>query len=237
MADQKLFALKGDAFYRISGSTGAYKPFMNALSIELTPNIETISQQSNGDAGGTIAEDEITRSMTFSGQFQSRHKGNLELFLMATSEVVAASGSPVAFTLPAGKAGDLAYLPHGNITDTTFGTLVEGTDYAVKAKNGAITYLADIDTATPGTFEHDEYVNYGVFAAQQVELEIVVTSEKTGQTYLLYRVKVSPSQAYAIVSSDNTYGSATLTGSVLAKEDAPNSSVLGKFGRVRTLVD
>jgi len=231
---QKLFALKGDFFWRLKGSTGPFKPFLNATAGEIGMSIETIKQKSNGDAGGTIAEDEVSREATFSATFQSRHKENMKLFLYANSIEVAASTTPVEFTLPAGVAGDVVQLPDGNITSTDFGSLVEGTDYVVKAKSGAIEYKGTI-SETEGEYSHGIYTQFGVFAADALEVEILFTSEKTGQSYYIYCVKLSPAQQMQLVSDGNEYATAQVTGTLLAVDAADADPTLGKYGRVRAV--
>jgi hypothetical protein len=232
--NQKLFALKGDFYWRAKGSTGPFKPFLNATAGEIGMTIETQKQRSNGDVPGTIAEDEINREATFSATFQSRHKDNMKHFLYANSVEVAASSSPIAFTLPAGVDGDTVDLGHANITDATFGSLVEGTDYTLKANSGAIVYLTTV-AETEGTFEHDAYTLFGVFSADAVEVEILFTSEKSGQSYKLYRVKLSPAQTLQLVSDGTEYGSAQLTGTLLIDTTAPTDGTLGQYGRVRSV--
>lgn len=235
MSDQKLFALKGDFAWRAKGSTGPFKPFLNATAGEIAMTIETQKQKSNGNIPGTIAEDEVSREATFSATFQSRHKENMKHFLYANSKEVVASASPVAFTLPAGVQGDTIDLGHANVTSTTFGTLVKGVDYDVQPKSGAIVYKAAVVAETAGTFQHGAYTLFGVFSANQVEIEILFTSEKSGHTYLLYCVKLSPAQSMQLVSDGNEYGSAQLTGTLLANPSAPSDGNLGQYGRVRSV--
>lgn len=233
MAQQRILALKGDFSARIRGSATPFKPLFNATAAEISMAIETTRQRSNGNTPGTIAEDEVDRTATFSVTLQSRHKENLEKFFYANSRTVAAAAN-VAFTLPAGEAGDIVDLGVNNVTETTFGTLVEGTDYRVLPRSGSIEYLGTI-ASTPGTFSHGEYAELGIFSAEQVELEILFTSEKSGQTYVLYRVKLSPAQAFSLVSDGTEYGSSQLQGSLLLDPNAPVDGNLGQYGRLRTI--
>lgn len=229
----KLFALKGDFASRVRGTTGAFKPFLNATAAQIAMSIETIRQRSNGNTPGTIAEDETNREATIELTVQSRHKDNLKKFLYANSrEVAAATG--VAFTLPAGEAGDVVNLGASNITATSFGTLVEGVDYKVLARSGSIEYLGTVPS-TVGDFDHGAYTEFGIFSADSIELEILFTSEKSGQTYQFYRVKLSPAQAMQLVSDGNEYGTATLNGTLLIDPNAPIDGNLGQYGRVRSI--
>lgn len=229
----KLFALKGEFSSRVRGTTGPFKPFLNATTGQISMSVETIKQESNGNTPGTIAEDEISREATFEVTVQSRHKENLKKFLYANSREVAAA-TDVAFTLPAGEAGDVVDLGASNITATSFGTLVEGVDYTVLARSGGIEYLKTV-ASTPGTFSHGAHTEFGIFSAESIELEILFTSEKSGQTYKLYRVKLSPAQALQLVSDGNEYGSATLNGTLLIDKTAPVDGNLGQYGRVRSV--
>lgn len=233
MAQQRILALKGDFYARVRGTTGPFKPLFNATAAEISMAIETIRQKSNGNTPGTIAEDETDRTATLSVTLQSRHRENLEKFFYANSRTVAAR-TDVAFTLPAGEAGDIVDLGANNITDTTFGLLVEGQDYRVLPRSGGLEYLGTV-ASTPGTFSHGEYAELGIFSAQQVELEILFTSEKSGQAYVLYRVKLSPAQAFQLVSDGNEYGASPLQGSLLLDPNAPVDGNLGQYGRLRTV--
>lgn len=232
--NQKLFALRGDFSSRIAGTATVFTPFLNATEGSISMTVETIKQKSNGDTPGIIAEDEVSREATLTLTVQSRHKENLKKMLYANSVEVAAA-EDVAFTLPAGKAGDIVKLPAANITDTNFGTLVEGVDYKLKPRSGAIEYLKDVAAATPGTFSNGAYTNFGFFSANSIELEILFTSENSGHCYLLYRVKLSPAAAMQLVSDGNEYGSAQLTGTLLNNPSAPTDGNLGQYGRVTSV--
>jgi hypothetical protein len=234
MSQAKLYALKGDFAARVRGTTGPYKPFLNATAGQISMSIETMKQKSNGNTPGTISEDETGRDATFEVTLQSRHKDNLKKFLYANSREIAASTAPVAFTLPAGEAGDIVNLGASNITATTFGGLTAGVDYKVQARSGSIEYLTNV-AVTEGTFAHAAYTEFGIFSADAVEMEILFTSEKSGHSYVLYRVKLSPAQAYQLVSDGNDYASAQLTGTLLIDSGAPVDGNLGQYGRVRSI--
>jgi hypothetical protein len=233
MTTPKLYALKGDFAWRPVGAVGVYAPFLNATDAKISMSIETIKQKSNGDEPGTIAEDEVGREATFEASFQSKHKENMKKFLFALSTETPASTAPVAFTLPAGPAGSVVNLEKNNITAATFGALVAGADYKLKAKSGGIVYLAEIPE-TVGTLEHGAFTNLGIFSAPAIEIELFFTSEVSGTSYEIYRLKLSPAQAMQLVSDGNEYGSATLSGTLLAKTGVVSDATLGKYGRVRT---
>lgn len=226
----KLFALKGNFYSRLAGSTTAYEPFLNATGGQISMSIETVKQKSNGDEPGIIAEDEVSREATFELTIQSRHKENLRKMLYAVSvERPAATGT--AFTLPVGAVGSVHKLASANVSNVTLTGLTEGVDFTVKAKSGVIVYLTERTATVEGTFDNGTYTEFGVFAASSIELEILFTSEKSGQSYVLYRVKLSPAQALQLVSDGNEFGSATLSGTLLAKEGAVADPTLGQYGR------
>lgn len=234
MTTPKLLALKGDFSARVRGTTGPFKPFLNATAGQISMSITTIKQKSNGNTPGTLAEDETDREAKLDITLQSRHAENLKKFLYANS-VQRAAGTDIAFVLPAGEIGDIVDLGANAITATTFGALVAGVDYKVLANTGSIEYLTDIATATPGTFSHGAYVEYGIFSADSIELEVLFTAEKSKQTYKLYRVRLSPAATYQLVEDSAAYGSAQLTGTLLIDSTQPADGTLGQYGRLRSV--
>ncbi len=232
MATQKIYALKGDIAWRAVGSTGPFIPFLNATDAKLSFSVETVKQKSNGNTPGTIVEVETGREGTFEATLQSRHKENIQLFLYANSVEVAAVTTPINFTLPAGPAGSVVDLGHSNITDADFGSLVEGVDYIVRASVGSLEYKVAV-TSTPGTFKHGAYTKFGIFSAEAVAMEILLTSEKSGSMYLLKNVKLSPADTYQLITDGNDLGNATLKGTLIAVSGL-NDPILGPYGESRT---
>lgn len=233
MAQPKYLSLKGEVFSRIRGSNGVYEPFFNIESGQLTMSRETSELTSNGNTSGTLASDEISRSMAFNLTVNSLHKENMQKSLYANSREVGAA-EDVAYTLPAGPAGSLADLGRSNITEATFGTLVEGVDYSLSAKNGTIEYLKPI-VETPGTFSHDKFTELGVFSAEDLELELLYISKRSSHTYQFYRAKFNPAQALDLVSSGSNYATLPLSGTMLVDPTAPVDGNLGQYGRLRTI--
>lgn len=234
MSNKKLYALKGDFSYRVAGTQTSYKPFLNATEGSISMTIETIKQKSNGNTPGTYAEDEASREATFSVTIQDRHKENLKKLLYANSVEVPASVEPVAFTLPACEPGDIFKLPAANVTDATFGALVAGVDYRLLPRTGSGEALKKF-VATPGTFSHGAYTKYGIFSADSIELEILFTSERSGQSYVLYRLRLSPAATFQLVSDSAEFGSSQLTGTLLLEPSAPVDENLGQLGRAESI--
>ena len=233
MAQPKPALLKGDFASRLYGSTDGFDPMWNATAAQIDFAQEFIEQQSNGDTLGTLSKDEVSRTANFSVTLQARNKANLKKYLLAKSRVVA-SGTAVAFTLPALKADQSYPLAHAKVSNVVIGTLVAGTDYYVKPNTGVIVALKDMAAQTTGcSYDHDEFVEYGVFTEDAIELEVLFTSEKTGLCYQIYKLTLSASQAYQLVSDGNEYGSSTLTGTLLADPNAVDVDLLGRFMKVR----
>ncbi len=232
MVKPKIYALKADTAWRPVGSTGPYIPFLNATDSKLSFSIETVKQKSNGNTPGTIVEVETGREASWEVTLQSRHKENIKHFLYANSVTVDAATTPIDFTLPTGTAGSIVDLGHSNITDASFGSLVQNVDYLVRASVGSVEYLKDI-TSTPGTFKHTGYTKFGIFSADAVAIEVLLTSEKSGAMYILSNVKLSPADTYQLISDGNDLGNATLKGTLIAVSGL-NDPILGPYGVSRT---
>jgi hypothetical protein len=228
----KLMSLKGDISARVHGTTGAYKPFLNAISASLAITAATVKQKSNGNTPGTLAEDETDLEATFECALQSRHKENVTMFLR-TVPVERIAGTAVAFTLPVGAIGDIVDLGKSGVSNAVFGTKVEGTDYALLPKTGQITYLAAFAATVAGTFDHAAYTEHGILNSGSQEIELLFTSEKSGETYILYRLKLSPAATYALLEDGNNFANSVLKGSLLVDPSAPNTDNLGQYGRLR----
>lgn len=228
----KLMSLKGDISARVYGTTAAFKPFLNAISASIAIAATTVKQKSNGNIPGTIQEDETDLEATFSCALQSRHKPNVVMFLRSVpNERIA--GTAVAFTLPIGEVGDIVDLGKSGISNAVFGTKVAGVDYALLPKTGQITYLTAFTATVAGTFDHAAYTEHGLLNSGAQEIELLFTSEKSGETYRLYRLKLSPADTYALVEDGNNYANSTLKGTLLLDTNAPDSELLGQYGSLR----
>jgi hypothetical protein len=228
----KLMSLKGDISARIKGSTGPYKPFLNAVSASIAINVTTIKQKSNGNVPGTLAEDDTDTEVTFEAALQSRHKENVQLFLR-TNVLERVAGTDLPFTLPIGVVGDIVDLGKNGISNAEFGAKVAGVDYALLAKTGQITYLTDFPMSVPGTFDYAAYTEHGLVSAGAQELELLYTNEKSGDTLVMYSVKMSPAATYALIDDGAAYASSTLKGTLLINPNAPTDGNLGQYGRLR----
>lgn len=230
MSTPKYAELKGDFAVRTRGSVGAYNALFNATTGNLNLTVTTDKVKSNGNDAGTIASFETDRAASLEVALHSRHVANLKMLTLANSAEVIASVAPIAVTVPAMKAGDVFALPFKNITTIALGDLVAGVDFKLYAKSGVVKAI--VDTAEDaGTVSHGPYTKLGVFSADAGEYEVLFFSEKTGQSYLFYSGKASPSGALSLIQDGNGIGTGTLVFELQIDPNAPIDGNLGQYGR------
>jgi len=69
-------------------------------------------------------------------------------------------------------------------------------------------------------------------ASPAPELELLYTNEKSGETLVLYRLKLSPAASYALIEDGTNYANSTLKGTVLLDPTAATDEDLGQYGRL-----
>ncbi|MGP1066424.1 hypothetical protein ACJ8LR_21895 [Serratia sp. CY56810] len=163
---------------------------------------------------------------------------NLAILLYG-EKVAVPAGTITDEALPAGiQAGDRVTLNHQNVSAVTIADLVEGTDYKLDAKFGALEFLT-----TPATqplsvnYTHASSVNTSVFTQTPDELflryEGINLAENGAAVVVeLYRVQYDPASALSLINTDTSLPGLETTATVLLDTERPDDAQFGRYGRV-----
>lgn len=152
-----------------------------------------------------------TKKTTVSLTIQERRLEAMRAALQATVETVT-TGSVVAEEHAVDAVGDIAFLKHSNITVTTVtdssdGSLSEGTDYKIDKQYGRIEILkAGLTGIKVGyTYGAATVMKPMTDNVDFYELRIDgmnTVGQKDKQIVTAYRVKLNPSDAYDLINDD-----------------------------------
>ncbi len=163
---------------------------------------------------------------------------NLAILLYG-EKVIIPAGTITGEALPAGlTAGDRIPLAHQNVSAVKIGDLVEGTDYKLDARFGALEFLT-----TPATqplsvnYAHAGSVNTSVFTNTPEELflryEGINLAENGAPVVVeLYKVQYDPASALSLINTDTSLPGLETTATVLLDTERPDDAQFGRYGRV-----
>lgn len=163
---------------------------------------------------------------------------NLAILLYG-EKVVVPAGTITDEPLPAGlAAGDRIALAHQNVSAVTITGLVEGTDYTLDAKFGALEFLT-----TPATqplsvnYSHASSINTSVFTNTPEELflryEGINLAENGAAVVVeLYKVQYDPASALSLINTDTSLPGLETTATVLLDTERPEDAEFGRYGRM-----
>lgn len=152
-----------------------------------------------------------TKKTTVSLTIQERRLEAMRAALQATVETVA-TGSVVAEEHAVDAVGDIAFLKHSNVTvttvtDSTDGSLSEGTDYKIDKQYGRIEILKAGLTGIKAGYTYGEATVMKPMTDNVDFYELRIdgmntVGQKDKQIVTAYRVKLNPSDAYDLINDD-----------------------------------
>ncbi len=226
------------------------KPVGNVSEMALQLNTETVDHYESM-SGQRLLDDQLMtqKTATLSLTAEEWTKESMALCLYGKPYDVEAGTAVAGEVVGAATlvVGERYFLAHQNVetvavedSSATAVTLVEGTDYTVDTKYGAIQMLRLADGATTFTgplkvtYQTGATSNISMFTAPAPErylrFEGVNTANGDAPVLLeLFRVKFSPVSDLGLIS--NEYNSFQMSGGVLADTNKPSDGELGQFGR------
>lgn len=205
------------------------------LSFELSTD-DLKHQESFSGQRATVIKLNIGRDGSLDMKFHEHSPENLALLLY--SEVIkTAAGQKTQIIERDLSAGERITLEHINVSKVSIEGLIDGVDYTVDARYGAITFKDKQIAPLEIEYSYAESRSTPMFTKEPEEMYFRfegINLAENGEPLVVefYKVQFSPAQAISLINSDTSLNGLQTKAGVLYDSVREEHEALGRYGRI-----